>query len=151
MPTATSTNVLGMEILPNDGKILIAGTMINSTDDIFLMRFELSDGSLDTTFDQDGIVIADDVKGDATAAGLAIQADGKIIVAATYIPTTGPSPTYDFALFRYNADGTLDTTFGASFGMVTTDFGSSDYAERCTDSAGWKDRCCWVSMERIKL
>ena len=50
---------------------------------------------------------------------MAIQADGKIVVA-------GQSPTAaatDFALARYNADGSLDTSFDGD-GKVTTDFGS---------------------------
>ena len=45
-----------------------------------------------------------------------IQADGKIVVAGT------ASDYDDFALARYNADGSLDTTFSGD-GKLTTDFG----------------------------
>ena len=129
--TGTNTVIAGMEILQG-GKIIIAGTTnnnTNSTNDLFLMRFN-SDGTLDTTFGSSGIVTTDDAyQGDATVAGLTIQQeDGKIIVAATYLSPV-PSQTNNFALFRYSADGVLDTTFGAGSGMVTTDFGRSDYAE----------------------
>ena len=59
---------------------------------------------------------------------IALQADGKIIVAGSaYIM----AHRNDFALARYNADGSLDTTFGGD-GRVTTDFlGDADYATAC--------------------
>ncbi len=106
------------------GKILVAGTTNIGSDDIFLMRYN-ADGTLDTTFGTNGIVITDDGNnGVETATGLAVQQDGKIVVAATFNPTTGPTQTKDFALFRYNADGTEDSTFGNGYGMVLhTDFG----------------------------
>ena len=53
---------------------------------------------------------------------VAVQPDGKIVVAG--MSNTG-YPTYgDFALVRYNDDGSIDTTFGDD-GRVTTDLGSS--------------------------
>ena len=130
--TGTNTVIDAMEILPEEGKIIIAGTTknsTNSTNDLFLMRFN-SNGSPDTTFGSNGIVTTDDVdQGEEIAAGFALQSNGKIVFAATYLPPPGPSQTYNFALFRYSADGVLDNTFGVDgFGMVTTDFGSSDYA-----------------------
>ncbi len=83
--------------------------------DFALVRYN-SDGSLDTAFDADGIVISNFAKGDF-GYDLALQPDGRIILAgATIINGT------DFALVRYNNDGSLDTTFGAG-GLVTTDFG----------------------------
>ncbi len=107
------------------GKILVAGTTTNpvSNADVFLMRFN-ADGTLDTTFGTNGIEYIDDGNnGVETATGLTIQQDGKIVVAATFNPTTGSPQTKDFALFRRNADGTEDTTFGNGHGMVHTDFG----------------------------
>jgi uncharacterized delta-60 repeat protein len=114
-------------ILPN-GKIIVAGTTnVNSNADVFLMRYN-ADGTLDTTFGSTGTVIADDmIHGRETTAGLAVQTtDGKIVVSATFQPSAGSILTDDFALFRYNADGSLDTTFGNGFGMVTTDLGSAN-------------------------
>ncbi len=75
-----------------------------------------ADGSLDTTFDGDGKLTTDFAGGDDRAYDLAVQSDGKII-AAGY--ATGTSA--DFALARYNADGSLDTTFDGD-GKLTTDF-----------------------------
>jgi len=44
------------------------------------------------------------------ADSLVIQADGKIVVAGTAVH--GSTPNYDFALARYNTDGSLDVAFG---------------------------------------
>jgi uncharacterized delta-60 repeat protein len=123
-----------MEVLA-DGKVVIAGTTMNtsnSTQDIFLMKID-AHGALDNTFGTAGTTITDDINhGAESAAGLAIQADGKIVVAASFRLTSGLNQDDDFALFRYSAEGTLDATFGGGgVGMVTTDFGirSDDLAE----------------------
>lgn len=70
-------------------------------------------GDLDTTYGGDGTVTTDFTGGDDLAAAIAIQADGKIIVAGT--------TSQRFALARYDADGSLDATFGGD-GRVTTRF-----------------------------
>ena len=51
-----------------------------------------------------------------------VQADGKIVVAGYSV---GSTTGQDFAVVRYNLDGSLDTTFGGT-GKVTTDLGSAD-------------------------
>ncbi len=123
----TNAVLADIAILSN-GKILVAGTTNIGTDDIFLMQYN-ADGTLDTTFggygtNPPGTVITDDGNnGVETAAGLAVQQDGKIVVAASFNPTSGAPQTKDFALFRYNADGTEDATFGNGYGMTHTDFG----------------------------
>src|SRR5919106_25221 len=80
-------------------------------------------GDLDPTFDGDGKVTTDFIFNDA-ARGVAIQADGKIVAAGVAIcdPCAGPTTIHDFALARYNRDGSLDATFGEEDGKVTTDF-----------------------------
>jgi len=113
--------------LQSDGKIVAAGgSVIGFYDNFALARYN-SDGTLDTTFGIGGTVItkfensADGIApGDvsAHAYSVAVQPDGKI-VAAGYANIEGEE---DFALVRYNADGTLDGTFGAG-GKVITDFG----------------------------
>jgi uncharacterized delta-60 repeat protein len=86
-------------------------------------------GDLDTTFDGDGLVTSYVVpsnpgRSDA-AAGVAIQANGKIVAAGySEIPTTA---TMDFAITRYNTDGSLDTTFSGD-GRLLTNFGGRDQA-----------------------
>ena len=73
-------------------------------------------GDLDTTFDGDGKVITSFVGGIDRARAVAIQGDGKIVAAGE--ANVG---TFDFALARYNTDGSLDTIFSGD-GKVTTDF-----------------------------
>jgi uncharacterized delta-60 repeat protein len=101
-----------------DGKLVVAG--FNGKDpvtDMAVVRYN-TDGSLDTTFGGTGIVTTD-FGGQDYARAIALQADGKIIAAGS------GGVNKDFALARYNTDGTLDTTFGTG-GMVTTDFGGTD-------------------------
>ncbi len=52
------------------------------------------------------------------ARALAFQADGKLVAAGVASPFAAGA----FALIRYNADGSLDQSFGQS-GTVVTDFG----------------------------
>jgi uncharacterized delta-60 repeat protein len=72
-------------------------------------------GDLDTTFSGDGKVATNFTSGDDFAWDVAIQSDGKIVAA-------GRTPDR-FALVRYNADGTLDTSFSGD-GKVTSYFTS---------------------------
>jgi uncharacterized delta-60 repeat protein len=61
--------------------------------------------------------------GNTRPLAVAIQADGRIIAAGS-VEGSGPADT-DFAVMRFNLDGTPDATFGAG-GRVTTDFGGSN-------------------------
>ena len=64
--------------------------------------------------------------GASTAAnGVALQGDGKIV--AVGAPAAPARP--DFALARYNPNGSLDTSFSGD-GKQTTDFGGGDAGER---------------------
>ena len=104
-----------------NGKIVVAGYTYNGTDyDFAIIRYN-SDGSLDNTFNTNGIVTTDFGTGNDEAYSVAIQPDGKI-VAAGYAYTLSKN---DFALVRYNSNGSLDNTFGTG-GKVTTDFSSGD-------------------------
>jgi uncharacterized delta-60 repeat protein len=104
--------------IQTDGKIVVAGVATGASSDFGLARYD-TDGSLDPTFGSGGKVTTDFAGGLDLANAVAIQADGKIVAAGlTQSATTGG----DFALARYNSDGTLDTTFGIG-GKVTTDFG----------------------------
>ena len=83
------------------------------------------DGTLNTTFGTGGIVTTD-IRGDADQAeAVAVQPDGKIVVAGHAATVAGQIT--DFALARYNPDGTLDQGFG-NHGIVTTDIGGDDVA-----------------------
>ncbi|HSQ16830.1 MAG TPA: delta-60 repeat domain-containing protein [Anaerolineales bacterium] len=106
-----------------DGRLLVAGVGYSNKSDFGAARY-LADGSLDPSFAEDGILLTDLFGSLDSASGVAIQADGKIVVAGS---TSGVS--YDFALTRYNPDGSLDATF-ADHGILITDFDlGSDYAK----------------------
>ncbi len=105
-----------------DGKIVAAGTksaFSSQYADYALARFE-SDGALDTSFGNAGKVVTDLSGWRDWGSAVAIQPDGKIIMAGTaYEIGTGREL---FGLVRYEPDGTLDTTFGVD-GVVRTSFG----------------------------
>ena len=104
-----------------DGKILAAGYSFNGTNyDLALVRYN-SDGSLDTSFSGDGMLTTAIGASADIGYSVTLQANGKILVAGYSM--TGLNK--DFALVRYNSDGTLDTSFSGD-GMLTTDFGSNE-------------------------
>ena len=109
-----------------DGKIVAAGdAALGTGNSRFAVARYNADGMLDTSFSGDGKVTTQFTRHDDPVAGLAMQADGKIVVSggAAY-----DGPNSNFALARYNSDGTLDLTFGGD-GKVTTDFvGRHDFA-----------------------
>lgn len=108
--------------LQPDGKIILAGNHFNANNDFALARFN-SDGSIDNTFGNNGVVMTNFGTQDGIW-GVALQSDGKIVACgfSGLIPTQN-----DFALARYNSDGTPDITFGTN-GLVTTDFGDREEA-----------------------
>jgi uncharacterized delta-60 repeat protein len=117
-------------VLQADGKIVAAGYSQDFSEDPFDNDFTLarynSDGSLDTSFSGDGKVTTD-FNGDTDIAhAVALQADGKIVVAGWANNVSNYAYNYDFALALYNSDGSLDTSFSGD-GKVTTDFGDWDY------------------------
>ncbi|MFM7739124.1 MAG: delta-60 repeat domain-containing protein, partial [Planctomycetota bacterium] len=109
--------------IQHDGKIVVAGyAWIGSNDYFALVRYN-ADGSLDTSFGTGGKVTTPVGTSDDFGFSVTLQPDGKIVVAGQ---AWGGS-SWDFALVRYNADGSLDTTFGTA-GKVTTPVGTgSDY------------------------
>ena len=96
-----------------DGGIVAVGGNGN-----FALARYLPDGTLDPSFSADGKVTTQ-FDGGSAADAVALQADGKLVVVGR-----GPcNPSCrDFALARYNPDGSLDTTFDGD-GKLTTDFG----------------------------
>jgi uncharacterized delta-60 repeat protein len=120
-------------VIQPDGKILVAGTASNgANNDFALLRYN-ADGSLDTSFGAGGKVVLDFAKSDDLAKAVVIQGDGKIVVAGSSNNISAAATTnQDFALARFNADGTVDTSFGTA-GKVTTDFAASaDYIHAIT-------------------
>lgn len=102
--------------LLSDGKILVGGEMSLSQNktNFLLLRYK-ADGSLDTSFDTDGMAITPVGPARDAIYDIAVQADGKIL--ATGYSFTGNFGFPQAAIVRYNADGSLDTTFDTD-GMV---------------------------------
>ncbi|MEI6200176.1 MAG: delta-60 repeat domain-containing protein, partial [Actinomycetota bacterium] len=116
------TNLGGSDVanstaIQQDGKIIVAG---HSDNDFALARYNTG-GDLDTSFDTDGTVTTN-FGGTDYGYSVAVQTDGKIILAGF----SNVNGNYDFALARYNTDGSLDTSFDTD-GTVTTDLGGDDY------------------------
>ena len=98
-----------------DGRIVVGG----SSDGNYAVARYLTEGSLDPTFGSGGVSTGPDVpEGYFWSTGMALQANGKILIAARVNMLDGLN---DFGLVRLNGDGSLDTTFGTG-GAVTTDF-----------------------------
>ncbi|MDD5321500.1 MAG: hypothetical protein PHD43_12960 [Methylococcales bacterium] len=106
-------------VVQADGKILVAGS---SGGDFTLVRYN-SDGSLDTSFSDDGIVITDMGSFSDNGKSVTVQADGKILVAGSSYNTDNIIGKNYFALVRYNSDGSLDAGFSGD-GKVTTELDS---------------------------
>jgi uncharacterized delta-60 repeat protein len=102
-----------------DGKIVVAGeTASDRGSPMFAVARYNADGSLDSSFSNNGKRRTDFTEAEDVAFGVAIQDDGKILVAGT---AAFDRDTSKFALARYNVDGSPDTTFSGD-GKVTTAF-----------------------------
>src|SRR3954449_3433517 len=112
----------------SDGRILVAGTVrgSNGSTDFGVARFN-TDGTLDTSFGTGGRLTTDfATSGTSVDEARAITVDsatGRIYVAGY----TNRGSGNDFAVARYNANGSLDTTYGTS-GKVVTNFSTNDQA-----------------------
>ena len=107
-------------------KIVVAGFMWNGTDYDFAVYRYLSNGNLDATFSGDGMAKVGFGAGRQDfAEDLVLQEDGKIVVAGF----TGDAEfaNNNFAIARFNSNGSLDTTFSGD-GRQITHMGGDDYA-----------------------
>ena len=108
----THFDVVTALAIQQDGRIVAAGA---SGDSFEVARYN-PDGTLDTSFSGDGIQVTTFPDGNSRGEGVAIQDDGKIVVAGSIVRSE--FPYNDFAVARYNANGTLDTSFSGD-GMLT--------------------------------
>jgi uncharacterized delta-60 repeat protein len=119
-----STGNVGYAVaIQSDGKIVVAGHTLSGTGSIDFAVARLNpDGTLDNSFDFDGKVTTDFNNSTDVPNAIAIQPDGKILVAGfTYFNS------YSFALVRYNTDGSLDNSFGIG-GLIITSITDDDQA-----------------------
>jgi uncharacterized delta-60 repeat protein len=109
--------IFSAALQPTDGKIVVAGAAGGQVGRLFVVARYDVDGSLDTTFGGDGIVTTNITPRADHADAVAVQPDGRILVAGTANWFCCDS---EFAVVRYNPDGLLDSTFGGD-GRVLTD------------------------------
>ncbi len=127
-PIGVANSFANALAIQQDGKLVAAGRASES----FAQRFALArynvDGSLDPTFDGDGIVFTTELSG-ATINALAIQPDGKLVAAGQ----ASKSPFgVGFAVARYNTDGSLDASFDGD-GTVVMAFDSTSTYDEATN------------------
>ncbi|MGQ0595212.1 MAG: hypothetical protein ACT4QB_22015 [Gammaproteobacteria bacterium] len=110
---------------PN-GKLVAAGTLHRrrTGQGMFALARYRPDGQLDRGFGRKGRVVTVFGARSAAAAALVIQSDRKLVAAGS---SSADGGSFDFALARYNPDGSLDPSFGSG-GQVLTDLGGSDRA-----------------------
>ncbi len=117
--TATSTDFINGTALQADGKIVVVGYSHDGARDIALARYN-ADGSLDLSFGSGTGKVITNLGGDEIGQAVQVLGSGQIVVAA--------SADGDFALLRYNADGSLDTSFGGGDGWVKQNVSGFDDA-----------------------
>jgi uncharacterized delta-60 repeat protein len=115
-------------VVQADGKIIVVGVSgagsYSELNDFVLARYN-SNGSLDQSFGSGGKAkthFPGVFNTGSTATSVALQPDGKLVVAGYYKNEREP---HQFAVARYNSNGTLDSTFGQA-GKVTTRLGLGD-------------------------
>lgn len=109
-------------VIQPDGKILVCDARtgdVGSGVDFMVARFT-ADGTLDPAFNFNGLVTVDFGGGTDNCTGIALQADGRIVVVGH--TTSATTHGTEFAVARLKADGTLDTSFGAGTGKVVAGF-----------------------------
>lgn len=130
-----SADIANALVLLPDGKIVAAGGSNNlggsTGQDISLVKYN-ANGSLDTSFGTGGKVFTPMVDGAVldVANAIQVQADGKLVVSGTS-QNTGAATGQDFAVVRYNSNGSLDTTF-AGTGKTLIPVGSGSASDIST-------------------
>ncbi len=110
-PIGVSSDQAYSVAIQSNGKIVAAGYGVDGNDPVLSNNYDFaltrynSDGSLDTSFDGDGKITTPVGAGADVVTALALQSDGKIVAAGYSVV----SSSFDFALTRYNSDGSLDT------------------------------------------
>ncbi len=108
-------------VLQPDGKIVVSGSIDNgaSGQDVIVLRV-LASGKLDNTFDLDGKAVTNLGSVNDVGRALALQPDGRIVVAG-WKDVEQFSSKSDLVLLRYLPDGSLDESFG-DLGIVIASF-----------------------------
>ncbi|HEX8514717.1 MAG TPA: T9SS type A sorting domain-containing protein [Bacteroidia bacterium] len=119
-------------LLQGDNKIILAGKASNGNNDDFVLVRYLPDGSVDSSFGQNGSVFTDFNGEPDRVLAVKLQNDGKIVVSGACGLFNGRC----FGLARYNTDGSPDSTFDSD-GRLTT--AVNIYSSEATSLAIWND------------
>ena len=142
-PVGTNTTDRAFAVaIQKDGKIVVAGLAhIGTINEIAIVRY-LNDGTLDGSFGGGDGKVTTPIGAGAQANAIALQADGKIVVAGYGRPHATPH----FAVARYNSNGTLDPTFNGSGTALTcgpptvvTASGTSAFTRAAMRAALWTE------------
>jgi uncharacterized delta-60 repeat protein len=132
-----SADLVWAVALQPDGKLVVAGSTTGPSGEAFALARYMPSGGLDGSFGSSGRVTTSFGGDQDWAQAVAVQPDGRIVAAGK----TGNQcclGTFNFALARFNAGGTLDSAFGTG-GKVTTDFaGGTDNAHALVIQADGK-------------
>lgn len=104
-----------------DGKLIVAGSCLNNASTEFCLLRLTASGALDSTFGSGGKVVTPVNTDEDAAKGVAIQADGKILVAGACSSGGAFSngAVTRFCVARYNSNGSLDTAgFNATAAVI---------------------------------
>ncbi|MFM1875933.1 MAG: hypothetical protein RL266_1670, partial [Bacteroidota bacterium] len=121
MMFASDLEVYSMALQP-DGKIIVVGGVYGAQNGQVVMRYNTTDGFLDTSFGTNGTTIIP-YSAPSFLYDVAVQADGKIV--ACGITTESD---IDVTVVRLNSDGTMDNTFSFD-GKAVTDINNADWAQ----------------------
>lgn len=124
IPFSGSESFVESMAVQDDGKIVLGGYTVGGAKDFALARIN-SDGSLDTSFGVNGKVVTDLLVSYSTIIkDILIEPDGKIIVSGFYSFEVDSR----FCMVRYNANGTIDTSFGTNGLTVDTNYYTSYFS-----------------------
>ena len=129
-PVTNNDNAAALALLPG-GKFVVAGSgSIGHSRGFATVRY-YANGTVDKTFGNGGVALTHFPGVDSAAVALAVLPNGKLLEAGAI--------GSNFGAARYNADGSLDTSFGAGKGFVTTAFpGSISFANALSLAPGGK-------------
>ncbi len=99
--------------IQNDGKAVLAGFYANGGSNKWFITRINTDGTLDNTFGDNGVVLMSIGEGQDFCQTVEIQPDGKILAGGQTWIENDPELQYDFVIARLNPNGTLDPTFGS--------------------------------------
>jgi uncharacterized delta-60 repeat protein len=130
--SATALNLHSVHILSDD-RVLAAGVADRK---LFVVRL-LPDGRRDTSFDEDGRATVQPAEFAYSGASLAVQTDGKVLVAAT--GTRPLQANFTMSLTRLRADGSVDLPYsGNGISTTTLDDNTSEFARAATQGSDSK-------------